>query len=93
MDNNASSKKSHKQCKLCKMFGGNAKLHTTDCCNKKNLLSGLLDGHKKKQVDRAKKEEFCAMAKAFRKASVKGKKAHKRSYQDFSESNSSSEEE
>eukprot|EP00957_Ditylum_brightwellii_P027345 2066883-Ditylum_brightwellii.AAC.1 len=47
-DNNASSKKRHKHCKLCKMFGGNAESHTTDHCNKKNLLSGLLDGHKKK---------------------------------------------
>eukprot|EP00957_Ditylum_brightwellii_P126113 9613847-Ditylum_brightwellii.AAC.1 len=51
------------------MFGGNTELHTTDCCNKKNLLSGLLDVHKKKQFDRAKKEEFCAMVKAFKKAS------------------------
>eukprot|EP00957_Ditylum_brightwellii_P027206 2056526-Ditylum_brightwellii.AAC.1 len=48
LDNNAGSKKSHKHCKLCKMFGGNVELHTTDHCNKKNLLSGLLDGHKKK---------------------------------------------
>eukprot|EP00957_Ditylum_brightwellii_P019019 1431985-Ditylum_brightwellii.AAC.1 len=29
-DNNASSKKSYKHCKLCKMFGGNAESHTTD---------------------------------------------------------------
>eukprot|EP00957_Ditylum_brightwellii_P096569 7354981-Ditylum_brightwellii.AAC.1 len=48
-DNNTSSKKSRKHCEICKMFGGNAESHTTDCCNKKNLLSGLLDGHKKKQ--------------------------------------------
>eukprot|EP00957_Ditylum_brightwellii_P154291 11741625-Ditylum_brightwellii.AAC.1 len=53
----------------------------------------LLDGHKKKQFDRAKKEDFCAMAKAFRKASIKGKKACKRLYQDSSESDSSLEEE
>eukprot|EP00957_Ditylum_brightwellii_P163019 12413572-Ditylum_brightwellii.AAC.1 len=68
LDNNVSSKKSRKHCELCKMFGGNAKAHTTDHCNKNNLLSGLLDGKKKKTFDRAKKEEFCAMAKAFRKA-------------------------
>eukprot|EP00957_Ditylum_brightwellii_P175893 13393690-Ditylum_brightwellii.AAC.1 len=72
------------------MFGGNAELHVTDHCNKKNLLSGLLDGHKKKHMDRAKKEESCAMAKAFKKASGKGKKACKRSYHDSSESDSSS---
>eukprot|EP00957_Ditylum_brightwellii_P036773 2785332-Ditylum_brightwellii.AAC.1 len=56
------------------MFGGNAKLHTTDHCNNKKLLPDLFDGHKKKQLDRAKKEEFCAMMKAFMKASSKGKK-------------------
>eukprot|EP00957_Ditylum_brightwellii_P114399 8721899-Ditylum_brightwellii.AAC.1 len=39
LDNNASSKKNRKHCKLCRMFGGNAKMHTTECCNKKNLLS------------------------------------------------------
>eukprot|EP00957_Ditylum_brightwellii_P016933 1276968-Ditylum_brightwellii.AAC.1 len=75
------------------MFGGNAELRTTNHCNKKNLLSGLLDEHKKKRVDRAKKEKFCAMAKAFRKASVKGKKVHKRLYQDSLESDSSLKEE
>eukprot|EP00957_Ditylum_brightwellii_P203718 15335923-Ditylum_brightwellii.AAC.1 len=74
-DSNASYKKSCKPCKLCKMFGGNAELHTTDCYNKKSLLSDLFDGHKKKHMDRAKKEEFCTMAKAFKKTSVKGKKA------------------
>eukprot|EP00957_Ditylum_brightwellii_P032656 2475756-Ditylum_brightwellii.AAC.1 len=83
-DNNASSKKSRKHCKLCKMFGDNAKLHTTDRCNKTNLLPGLLDGHKKKQSDRAKKEEFHAMANFFKKAFIKSKKAHKRLYQDSS---------
>eukprot|EP00957_Ditylum_brightwellii_P041630 3153055-Ditylum_brightwellii.AAC.1 len=62
------------------MFSDNAELHTTDCCSKKNLLSGLLNGHKKKHMDRAKKEEFCAMAKALKKASFKSKKACKRSY-------------
>eukprot|EP00957_Ditylum_brightwellii_P154044 11724052-Ditylum_brightwellii.AAC.1 len=66
-DNNTISKKSHKHCKLYKLFGGNAKLHTTDHCNTKNLLSGLLDGHKKKKIDMAKKEEFRAMAKASKK--------------------------
>eukprot|EP00957_Ditylum_brightwellii_P067726 5141286-Ditylum_brightwellii.AAC.1 len=75
------------------MFGGNAELHTTDRCNKKKLLSSLLDGQKKKCMDRAKKEEFCAMAKAFKKASNKGKKAHKRLYHNSSESDSSLEEE
>eukprot|EP00957_Ditylum_brightwellii_P197616 15055155-Ditylum_brightwellii.AAC.1 len=73
-DNSASYKKSRKQYELCKMFGVNAELHTTDCCNKKNLLSGLLDRHKKKHMERANKEEFCAMVKAFKKASGKGKK-------------------
>eukprot|EP00957_Ditylum_brightwellii_P208197 15356265-Ditylum_brightwellii.AAC.1 len=53
---NTSNKKSHKLCKLCKMFGGNAELHITYCCNKKNLLSGLLDGDKKKCMYKAKKE-------------------------------------
>eukprot|EP00957_Ditylum_brightwellii_P136162 10384585-Ditylum_brightwellii.AAC.1 len=48
LDNNASSKKSRKHYELCRMFGGNTKMHTTDRCSKKNLLSGLLDGHKKK---------------------------------------------
>ena len=93
LDNNASSKKSRKHYELCRMFGGNTKMHTTDRCSKKNLLSGLLDGHKKKQFDRAKKEEFCAMAKAFKKASSKGKKACKRLYQDSSELDSSLEKE
>ena len=83
-DNNTSSKKSRKHCKLRRMFGGNAKLHTTDCCNKKNLLSGLLDTHKKKRSDRPKKEEFRAMAKAFKEATIKSKKACKRLYQDSS---------
>eukprot|EP00957_Ditylum_brightwellii_P064390 4887247-Ditylum_brightwellii.AAC.1 len=92
-DNNARSKKSHKHCKLCKMFGGIVELHTTDCCNKKNLLSGLLDGHKKKCFGMAKKEDFCIMVKAFKKATIKGKKAHKRSYHNSSESDSSLEEE
>eukprot|EP00957_Ditylum_brightwellii_P012841 970305-Ditylum_brightwellii.AAC.1 len=62
-DNNASSKKSSKHCKLCKMFGRNSELHTTDHYNEKNLLSGLLDGNKKKRFDRAKKEDFHTMAK------------------------------
>eukprot|EP00957_Ditylum_brightwellii_P052421 3974888-Ditylum_brightwellii.AAC.1 len=56
------------------MFGNNAELHTTDCCNKKNLLSSLLYGHKKKHIDKAKKEELCAMVKAFKKVSFKSKK-------------------
>eukprot|EP00957_Ditylum_brightwellii_P030248 2290130-Ditylum_brightwellii.AAC.2 len=47
-DNNASSKKGCKHYKLYRMFDCNAEMHTTDRCNKKNLLSGLLDGHKKK---------------------------------------------
>ena len=83
-DNNASSKKRHKHCKLCKMFGGNVKLHTTDRCNKTNLLPGLLDGHKKKCMGRAKKEVFCAMTKAVKEVLSKGKKACKRLYQDSS---------
>eukprot|EP00957_Ditylum_brightwellii_P003421 259356-Ditylum_brightwellii.AAC.2 len=89
---NASNKKSHKPCNLCKMFGGNAELHTTDHCNKTNLLSRLLDEHKKKCMDKAKKEKFCTMAKAFNKASFKSKKVHKRSIHDSSESESSSDE-
>eukprot|EP00957_Ditylum_brightwellii_P211511 15366264-Ditylum_brightwellii.AAC.1 len=74
MNSNTSYKKSCKQCKLCKMFGGNAELHTTDCCNKKNSMSHLFDEYKKKHMDRAKKEVFCAIAKAFKKASFKSKK-------------------
>eukprot|EP00957_Ditylum_brightwellii_P074119 5632284-Ditylum_brightwellii.AAC.1 len=93
LDNNTSSKKSHRHCELCKIFGGNAELHITDCCNKKNLLSGLPAGYKKKQLDRAKKEELCTMAKVLKKAISKGKQACKRSYHDSSESVSSSEEE
>eukprot|EP00957_Ditylum_brightwellii_P166417 12667933-Ditylum_brightwellii.AAC.1 len=58
-----------------------------------NLLSGLLDGHKKKHSDRAKKEEFCAMAKAFKKATIKGKKACNRLYHNSSEWDSSLDEE
>eukprot|EP00957_Ditylum_brightwellii_P059909 4548547-Ditylum_brightwellii.AAC.1 len=75
------------------MFGGNAESHTTEHCNKKNLMLGLLDGHKKKQFDRAKKEELHNMSKTFKKALVKGKKACKRSYHDSSESDSSLKEE
>eukprot|EP00957_Ditylum_brightwellii_P174994 13323532-Ditylum_brightwellii.AAC.1 len=48
MYNSVSYKKNCKLCKFCKVFGGNAESHTTDYCNKKNLLSSLLDGHKKK---------------------------------------------
>eukprot|EP00957_Ditylum_brightwellii_P111908 8534121-Ditylum_brightwellii.AAC.1 len=92
-DNGASNKKSCKPYKFCKMFGGSAELHTTDRCNKKNLLSVLLDGHKKKRINRAKKEEFCDMAKAFKKASFKSKKARKRLYHSSLESDSSLEEE
>eukprot|EP00957_Ditylum_brightwellii_P089582 6823152-Ditylum_brightwellii.AAC.1 len=53
---NTSNKKNCKLCKLCKMFDSNAEMHTTDRCNKNNLLSSLLDGHKKKHMERAKKE-------------------------------------
>ena len=88
-----SSKKSRRKCKLCKMFGGNLESHTTKQCNKKALVSGLLDGHKKKRHDKAKKEEFCAMAKALQKASLKSKRARKRSCRDLSESESSSDKE
>eukprot|EP00957_Ditylum_brightwellii_P031087 2355050-Ditylum_brightwellii.AAC.1 len=91
--NTMSSKKSRKICKLCKMFGGNFKSHSTECCNKKTLLASLLDGHKKKHADKAKKEEFCAMAKALKKANLKSKKTCKRSIPDSSESESSSDEE
>eukprot|EP00957_Ditylum_brightwellii_P015340 1154614-Ditylum_brightwellii.AAC.1 len=56
------------------MFGGNAELHTTDHCNKKKMLSSILDEHKKKHMDKAKKEECCAIAKAFKKAFFKNKK-------------------
>ena len=31
--NITSSKKSHRTCKLCKMFGGNAESHSTERCN------------------------------------------------------------
>eukprot|EP00957_Ditylum_brightwellii_P123871 9442699-Ditylum_brightwellii.AAC.1 len=33
--NTMSSKKSRRNCKLCKMFGGNAESHSTERCNKK----------------------------------------------------------
>eukprot|EP00957_Ditylum_brightwellii_P021236 1601286-Ditylum_brightwellii.AAC.1 len=89
---NMSNKKSYRPYKLCKMFGGAAELHITNQCNKKALLSSLLDGHKKKCMDRAKKEELFAMAKAFKKASFQSKKACKRLYHNLSESNSSSDE-
>eukprot|EP00957_Ditylum_brightwellii_P039161 2961963-Ditylum_brightwellii.AAC.1 len=61
------------------MFGGNSESHATKQCNKRALVSGLFDGHKKKRYDKAKKEEFCIMAKAFQKASLKSKRARKRS--------------
>eukprot|EP00957_Ditylum_brightwellii_P200506 15285624-Ditylum_brightwellii.AAC.1 len=63
----SSTKKSCRKCKLYKMFGGNSESHTTKQCNKKALLSSLLDGHKKKRYDKTKKEEFRAMAKALQK--------------------------
>eukprot|EP00957_Ditylum_brightwellii_P203226 15333757-Ditylum_brightwellii.AAC.2 len=75
------------------MFGGNAELHTTEHCSKKNLLSSLLDRHKKKLMDKAKKEEFCTMAKAFKKASFKSKTTRKRLIHDLSELESPLEEE
>eukprot|EP00957_Ditylum_brightwellii_P160511 12219003-Ditylum_brightwellii.AAC.1 len=90
---NASNKKSCKPYKFYKMFGGNAESHTTDCCNKKNLLSSLLDEHKKKCMDKVNKEEFCAMVKAFKKASIKRKKAYKRLIHNFPKSESFSDEE
>eukprot|EP00957_Ditylum_brightwellii_P019987 1508928-Ditylum_brightwellii.AAC.1 len=49
------------------MFGGNAESHSTECCNKKALLASLLDGHKRKHTDKAKKEKFCTMAKPSRR--------------------------
>eukprot|EP00957_Ditylum_brightwellii_P082964 6307610-Ditylum_brightwellii.AAC.1 len=75
------------------MFGGNSESHTTKQCNKKVLLSGLLDRHKKKRYDKTKKEEFCAMAKALQKVSLNSKRACKRSRHDSPESESSSDEE
>ena len=89
----SSTKKSSRKCELCKMFGGNSESHTTEQCNKKALLLGLLDGHKKKRYNKTKKEEFCAMAKTFQKVSLKSKRACKRSCHDSSESESSSDEE
>eukprot|EP00957_Ditylum_brightwellii_P030065 2275978-Ditylum_brightwellii.AAC.1 len=65
------------------MFGGNLESHTTKQCNKKALLLGLLDGHKKKCYDKIKKEEFRAMAKALQ-VSLKSKRARKRSCHDSS---------
>eukprot|EP00957_Ditylum_brightwellii_P076331 5801530-Ditylum_brightwellii.AAC.1 len=89
----ASNKKIHKPCKLCKMLGGNAESHTTDHCGKKNSLSSLLDGHKKKHNDKAKKEEFCSMAKVFKKAPLSSKKACKRAIHNLLESEISSDKE
>eukprot|EP00957_Ditylum_brightwellii_P058176 4411658-Ditylum_brightwellii.AAC.1 len=37
---------------------GNAESHTTDHCNKKNLLSGLLDGHKNNDLPGQKRKSF-----------------------------------
>eukprot|EP00957_Ditylum_brightwellii_P189987 14463702-Ditylum_brightwellii.AAC.1 len=81
-DGPKSSKKNCRTCELCKMYGGNAESHSTERCNKKTVLASLLDGHKKKRTDKAKKEEFCAMAKAFKKANLKSKKSCKRSAPD-----------
>eukprot|EP00957_Ditylum_brightwellii_P039901 3020825-Ditylum_brightwellii.AAC.1 len=67
------------------MFGSNADSHTTDCCSKKNLLSSFLDGHKKKCMDEAKKEEFCAMEKVFKKGPLKSKIACKMAIHDLLE--------
>eukprot|EP00957_Ditylum_brightwellii_P134328 10240995-Ditylum_brightwellii.AAC.1 len=75
------------------MFGGNAGSHSTERCNKKTLLASILDGHKRKCVDKAKREEFCTMAKAFKNANLKSKKTPKRSVPDSSESESSLDEE
>ena len=89
----SSTKNSCRKCELCKMFGGNSESHSTKQCNKKALLSGILDGHKKKRYDNTKKEEFRAMVKALQKVSLKSKRACKRSRHDSSESESSSDEE
>eukprot|EP00957_Ditylum_brightwellii_P001883 144527-Ditylum_brightwellii.AAC.1 len=75
------------------MFGGNAESYSTEGCNKKTLFTSLLDGHKRKHTDKAKKEEFRAMAKAFKKANLKSKRTFKRSVPDSSKSESSSDEE
>eukprot|EP00957_Ditylum_brightwellii_P183574 13983185-Ditylum_brightwellii.AAC.1 len=72
------------------MFGGNSKSHMTKQCNKKALLSGLLDGYKKKHYDKTKKEEFRTTAKALQKVSLKSKRACKRSHHNSSESEFSS---
>eukprot|EP00957_Ditylum_brightwellii_P127187 9697679-Ditylum_brightwellii.AAC.1 len=66
------------------MFGGNLESHSTKQCNKKALLPGLVDGHKKKCYNKTKKDEFCAMAKALQKVSLKIKRARKRSCHDSS---------
>eukprot|EP00957_Ditylum_brightwellii_P145693 11093472-Ditylum_brightwellii.AAC.1 len=67
--------------------------HTALNAAKKTLLASLLDGHKRKCVDKVKKEEFCAMGKAFKKANLKTKKTCKRSVPDSSKSESSLDEE
>eukprot|EP00957_Ditylum_brightwellii_P018835 1415684-Ditylum_brightwellii.AAC.1 len=56
------------------MFGGNAELHTTDDCNKKNLFTSLFDGYKKKQMDKAKKENFVPWQKLSRRPPLRAKK-------------------
>eukprot|EP00957_Ditylum_brightwellii_P171138 13027608-Ditylum_brightwellii.AAC.1 len=56
------------------MFGGNAEMHTAERCNKKSLLSSVLDGYKKKRYDRAKKEEFHTMQKLSKSQVVRAKK-------------------
>eukprot|EP00957_Ditylum_brightwellii_P204470 15339411-Ditylum_brightwellii.AAC.1 len=57
------------------------------------LYKILLDGHKKKHMDKAKKEDFCAMAKAVKKANLKSKKSCKRSAPNLLEFESSLDEE
>eukprot|EP00957_Ditylum_brightwellii_P095938 7309620-Ditylum_brightwellii.AAC.1 len=49
--------------------------------NNKAIFTDLHEGHKKKRHESAQKEEFCAMARAFKKLNNK-KKAYNKSHHD-----------
>eukprot|EP00957_Ditylum_brightwellii_P174698 13302655-Ditylum_brightwellii.AAC.2 len=53
---------------MCKIFDCLAETHMTDNCNMKNLLSNLLDKHKKKQSKEAQKEKCQTMIRSSKKS-------------------------
>eukprot|EP00957_Ditylum_brightwellii_P166130 12648288-Ditylum_brightwellii.AAC.1 len=91
-DTSNANKKIWHPCKLCKMFGASADMYTTDKCDKKNLLSTLLDKHKKKHSKEACREDFFVREKAFKTALHK-KKMCKRSCNNLDLNSSSDDEE